>query len=156
MQIDLVDEHNFLSNEHRLLITDLLELASTVEKTPQHSEVSITIVSDAEIQEINREYRGVDRPTDVISFEMQDDLDDLPLDVQRQVGNMLGDIIVSIDRAREQAAEYNHSVEREVGFLVVHGFLHLLGYTHDSEEEEQQMFTRQKEILRQYGLKREK
>ncbi|HLR14460.1 MAG TPA: rRNA maturation RNase YbeY [Bacillota bacterium] len=155
MHIDFVDEQQYLSKEHVQLITDLLELASTIEETPQNSEVSITIVSDDEIQEINREYRGVDRPTDVISFEMQDDLKDLPMDIQHQVGNMLGDIIVSIHRAREQATEYNHSVEREVGFLVVHGFLHLLGYTHDSEEEEQQMFAKQKEILDQYGLKRE-
>lgn len=155
MHIDLVDEQNFLSEKHIQLITDVLELASTVESTPQNSEISITIVSDEEIREINREYRGVDRATDVISFEMQDDLEDLPLDVQHQVGNMLGDIVVSIDRAKEQATEYNHSVEREVGFLVVHGFLHLLGYTHDTEEEEKQMFAKQKEILDQYGLKRE-
>lgn len=155
MHIDLVDEQNFLSKNHIQLITDLLKLASTVEGTSNNCEVSITIVSDKEIQEINRAYRGINQPTDVISFEIQDDLDDLPPDVQDQVGNMLGDIIVSIDRAREQATEYNHSVEREVGFLVVHGFLHLLGYTHDTEEEEQQMFTKQKEILHQYGLKRE-
>lgn len=155
MHIDLVDEQNFLSKKHIQLITDLLKLASTVEGTSNNCEVSITIVSDKEIQEINRAYRGINQPTDVISFEIQDDLDDLPPDVQDQVGNMLGDIIVSIDRAREQATEYNHSVEREVGFLVVHGFLHLLGYTHDTEEEEQQMFTKQKEILHQYGLKRE-
>lgn len=155
MHIDLVDEEQHLTEEHVQLILDLVEFAGRIEKTPEDSEVSITIVGDNEIQKVNAMYRGIDKPTDVISFEMQDGVEDLPQDVQEQLGTVLGDIIVSIDRAKEQAKEYNHSVEREVGFLVVHGFLHLLGYTHDTEEDEQVMFDKQKEILHQYGLKRE-
>lgn len=155
MQIDIVDEGKHLTDKQIQLIIELLELAGEMEETSKDSELSITIVHDQEIKEMNHMYRGIDEPTDVISFEMQDDLEDLPIDVQEQIGNLLGDIIVSIDRAREQAKEYNHSVEREVGFLVVHGFLHLLGYTHDTQEDENEMFTKQKEILHQYGLKRD-
>lgn len=155
MQIDLVDEEGHLTDEQVQLVLEVVERASEIEQIPANSELSIAIVRDKEIKEINHTYRGIDKPTDVISFEMQDDVQYLPIDVQDHMGNILGDIVVSIDRAREQAKEFNHSVEREVGFLVVHGFLHLLGYTHDTEEDEKRMFAKQKEILHQYGLKRD-
>lgn len=154
MQIDLVDEEAHITAKQTQLVTDIVQLAGKIEKVAEDSELSITVVRDAEIQEINNTYRGINAPTDVISFEMQEDVESIPAEIQQHVGSLLGDIIISIDRAREQANEYNHSIEREVGFLVVHGFLHLLGYTHDTEEEAKQMFAKQEEILRQYGLKR--
>lgn len=154
MQIDLVDDEGVLTDEQVQLMTSIIQYAGKTENTSEQSELSITIVRDAEIKELNKTHRGIDEPTDVISFEMQDQLDDVPLAVQEQVGHMLGDIIISIDRAYEQANEYNHSIEREVGFLVVHGFLHLLGYTHETAEDEKAMFSKQNEILDHYGLKR--
>jgi probable rRNA maturation factor len=101
----------------------------------------------------------VDRPTDVLSFAMNESgegemdifLDEEELD---QFPNMLGDIIISVPRAQAQAEEYGHSLERELGFLVVHGFLHLLGYDHGTEAEEREMFGRQEEVLQKIGLTR--
>ena len=112
-----------------------------------HSEVSVTFVSNERIQEINREYRDKDTPTDVISFAMEElgegEMELIGADMPR----VLGDIIISIPKTKEQAEEYGHSFIRELGFLAVHGFLHLLGYDHMNEEEEKEMFTLQKEIL---------
>ncbi len=154
MVIDLIDQSNELTDEQAHLITSIIQFAGKMENVSDESECSITIVGDSEIQEMNQTHRGIDEPTDVLSFDMQSHLGDVPLAVQEQIGHILGDIIVSIDRAYEQANEYNHSFEREVGFLVVHGFLHLLGYTHETEVEEKIMFSKQTEILQQYGLER--
>lgn len=114
-------------------------------------EVSVLFVSDEAIHELNRTYRNVDRPTDVLSFAMQEgdafpDMDEiLP---------MLGDIVVSMDTAIRQAEAYEHSVERELAFLLVHGFLHLNGFDHADEASEQVMFGYQEEILKGLGLAR--
>jgi probable rRNA maturation factor len=122
-------------------------------------EVVVTLVNNERIHELNREYRGVDRPTDVLSFamnepgegEMEIYLDESDME---EFPNMLGDIIISLPKAQEQAEDFGHSLERELGFLVVHGFLHLLGYDHGTEEEEKEMFSRQEEVLQQIGLTR--
>ncbi len=115
-------------------------------------EVSVSFVSDAEIHELNRTYRGVDRPTDVLSFALREGEDILP--EPEDGAEMLGDIVISIPTAVRQAEEYGHSVEREVGFLLVHGFLHLLGYDHEDEESEREMFGLQDEVLEKLGLTR--
>ena len=112
--------------------------------------ISIILVKKRKIHEINRDYRGIDRPTDVITFALED-YEDITYDGYR----LLGDIYISIDKARSQAEEYGHSFLRELSFLAVHGFLHLLGYDHMEPEEEKVMFGRQELILDEFGIKRE-
>ncbi len=115
----------------------------------EDSIVSITIVDNERIHEINREYRGIDRPTDVISFAFMDE------DINPENGlTNLGEIYISIEKARVQAKEYGHSFERELCFLLVHGLLHLLGYDHMEKEEEKVMFSLQDEILESLGITR--
>lgn len=154
LMIDLVDETNQLSDEQMVEIEKLLNFAAKKESVEENSEVSVTFVSNERIHEINREYREKDAPTDVISFAMEEigegEIELIGVELPR----VLGDIIISIPRAEEQAKEYGHSFIRELGFLSVHGFLHLLGYDHMEKEEEEKMFSRQKEILDDYGLTR--
>lgn len=118
------------------------------------AEASVVFVDDAYIHRLNREYRGVDRPTDVLSFAMQEMVDEEPAineDFQAEFdedeGPLLGDIIISLETAVRQAKEYNHTLEREVAFLAVHGFLHLLGYDHMEEAETRVMCLREEAIL---------
>ncbi|PAM93050.1 rRNA maturation RNase YbeY, partial [Flavobacterium sp. IR1] len=99
-------------------------------------------------------YRGKDMPTDVISFALNDEVEDEADMIMEGMPNALGDIIISVAHISRQAEEYGHSFERELGFLVVHGFLHLLGYDHMTEQDEKAMFSRQEEILSAYGLTR--
>lgn len=103
---------------------------------------NIILVDNKMIHEINKEYRNIDKPTDVISFALEDEEKERPVGVRQ-----LGDIYISIDKAKEQAKEYNHSIIREVCFLSIHGLLHLLGYDHMKEEEEKIMFREQELIL---------
>jgi probable rRNA maturation factor len=121
-----------------------------------NGEVSVVLVSDRRIRELNRQFRGIDRPTDVLSFAMVETGEGEPCIVSRgeEVPRVLGDIVISIDTARRQAEEYGHPFARELGFLAVHGFLHLLGYDHETPEEERDMFARQEEILRRAHLSR--
>ena len=111
---------------------------------------NVIIVDNNKIHEINKEYRGIDRETDVISFALEDDKTFNTTEVR-----MLGDIYISIDKVRSQAEEYGHSVEREACYLLVHGICHLMGYDHMTEEDEEVMFGKQEEILNRYGIKRE-
>ncbi len=113
--------------------------------------MNIVFVDKEKIQEINRDYRGIDRVTDVISFALHDGVSSFELEEEEQE---LGDIFICIDRAIEQARDYGHSIEREVGFLAVHGYLHLCGYDHMNEEDEKVMFKKQDEILDKAGLTR--
>lgn len=110
---------------------------------------NIIFVGNDKIHEINKEYRKVDRVTDVISFALEDNPDIVYEDFR-----LLGDIYIAIDVAYDQAIEYNHSREREVCFLATHGVLHLLGYDHMTEEEEKEMFGLQEELLQEYGINR--
>ncbi len=110
---------------------------------------SVIFVTLEEIHELNKTYRGIDRPTDVISFALEDS-NDFEVEGLR----VLGDIYVCIDRMREQAIEYGHSEKRELSFLVCHGLLHLLGYDHMEKEEEKIMFGKQDKILERLGITR--
>ena len=110
---------------------------------------NVIIINNEEIHKINKEYRGIDRPTDVISFALEDD--DTFIKTDKRI---LGDIYISMDKAREQATEYGHSLLRELCFLTIHGMLHLLGYDHMEKEEEKVMFELQERILNDYGIKR--
>ena len=109
---------------------------------------NIIIVDNPYIHELNKNYRNIDRETDVISFALEDDKTFNPLE------RVLGDIYISIDKAKSQSEEYGHSLKRELCFLAVHGMLHLLGYDHMKEEDERVMFKLQEEILDEMGIKR--
>jgi probable rRNA maturation factor len=152
--IDTIDETNSLTEQEILQIEDLLLFAAKSEQLEEDCELSVTFVSNERIQEINREYRDKDRPTDVISFAMEEHGEGEVELVGADMPRVLGDIIISVPKAREQAEEYGHSFMRELGFLSVHGFLHLLGYDHETEEQEKEMFSRQRKILDEFGLKR--
>lgn len=109
---------------------------------------NLIIVDNNYIHELNKNYRGIDRVTDVITFALEDEKDMiLPGDFR-----MLGDVYISIDKAISQAEEYGHLLTRELCFLAVHGFYHLLGYDHMTKEEEEVMFKKQEEVLEEYGI----
>ena len=111
---------------------------------------NLIIVDNEYIHELNRTYRNIDRETDVITFALEDE-DSIVLPSDERV---LGDIYISIDKAESQAEEYGHSLLRELSFLAVHGFYHLLGYDHMTEEDEKVMFKKQEEVLSEYGISR--
>lgn len=155
MHIDFHDKTNSVTADYVDLIDRLIQYAAESEKITEEAEMSITFVDNAEIQVINRNYRQKDVPTDVISFAMQEEGEGEQQIIGEEIPIVYGDIIISVDKAKEQAEEYQHSVERELGFLALHGFLHLLGYDHMNEADEKKMFGRQEEILNGFGLKRE-
>ena len=135
-----IDEINVLNDYVKYLVKKL-EL--------EKCEFNIIIVNNERIHEINREYRNVDRVTDVISFAMEDNMD-----IKYEDFRLLGDIYISIDKCYEQALEYGHSNVREICFLATHGILHLLGYDHMKEDEEEIMFKLQDELLDGFDIKR--
>ncbi|MFA6848874.1 MAG: rRNA maturation RNase YbeY [Selenomonadaceae bacterium] len=117
------------------------------------AEVSITLTNNAYIHTLNKTYRQIDRPTDVLSFALNEGLE--PDIVDGPEINILGDIIISVERATEQACEYGHSLKREMVFLTVHGMLHLLGYDHMEESDRVEMQKEEKYIMENIGIKRE-
>ena len=132
------------------ILKPLLEFARKKENLEDTElEFSVIIVDNKRIHEINKEYRGIDRPTDVISFALEDN-EEIEFDHYR----VLGDIYISIDKVKEQAQAYGHSEKRELAFLTIHGFLHLLGYDHMEPEDEKVMFGKQEEILNEFGITR--
>lgn len=120
----------------------------------EDAQVSVTLVDNDAIREINNEHRGIDRATDVLSFPLGDEDS---FDTDPETGAiLLGDIVISLERAEEQAKEYGHSFYREVAFLITHSLFHLLGYDHvDSEEDEKIMFAKQDKVLQKLGITRE-
>lgn len=154
LEIDYIDETQELDKETLEVILQLLHVAAKEESVDENSELSLSFVDNNRIHEINREYRGIDRPTDVISFALEEQTEEEMDIVGNDLPRVLGDIIISIPKAKEQAEEYGHSFIRELGFLAVHGFLHLLGYDHGTNEEEREMFHKQEEILKEFGLTR--
>ena len=110
---------------------------------------NVIIVDNSKIHQINKEYRGIDRETDVISFALEDDKSFNRTDIR-----VLGDIYISYDKVVSQSKEYGHSFKRELFFLALHGLLHLLGYDHQTKEEEKIMFGKQEEVLSFYGIER--
>ena len=135
----------------RALVRRAAKAALEYEKVTFVPEISVTFTDNEGIRELNAAHRNIDRPTDVLSFPLfeKEDLADA------SDGDALGDIVISLERAREQANEYGHSYEREVAFLTVHSMLHLLGYDHEiSEKDEKEMFEKQEEILKTIGLGR--
>ena len=160
----MVDETGQVLEEILKQTQEILEFAA--QKTgKEKKEMAVTFVSNERSHELNLEYRDTDRPTDVISLEYKPELDiavdeedllDHPelAEMLEDFDAYIGELFISVDKAREQAEEYGHSFEREMGFLAVHGFLHINGYDHYTPEEEAEMFGLQEEILTAYGLTR--
>ena len=150
--MDVLFENNTNEEINYKLIENVISEALRYEGVNDNTEVSVTIVDNEEIRKINNKFRNIDRATDVLSFPLIDfDNESLPEDGSKIY---LGDIIISIERAKEQAKEYGHSLDREIGFLTAHSMLHLLGYDHMVPEEEKEMFAQQEEILNNLGLRR--
>jgi probable rRNA maturation factor len=154
MHIDFLDQTRSVPSDYIDLLQQLIIYTAREEGISREAEISINFVDNNEMKELNRNYRQKDEPTDVISFAMQESVEEEPKIVGEDIPLTLGDIVISIDKAKEQAEEYNHSLERELGFLAVHGFLHLLGYDHINKEDEVVMFKRQEEILGGFGIER--
>ena len=142
--------------DYQALMRRVMEQVLEYERCPYEVEVNVVITDNEEIQKVNREYREIDRATDVLSFPMVEyekpgDFSKVEEDemlFHPETGElMLGDIMISIDKVYAQAAEFGHSVERELGFLTAHSMLHLCGYDHMEEEERQVMEAKQKEIM---------
>ncbi|MCB5092974.1 rRNA maturation RNase YbeY [Streptococcus mutans] len=164
MYIEMIDETNQVSEGIKNQTLDILEFAA--QKTgKEDKEMAVTFVTNERSHELNLKYRDTNRPTDVISLEYkpesslsfdEEDLSDDPdlAEVLTEFDAYIGELFISVDKAREQAQEYGHSFEREMGFLAVHGFLHINGYDHYTPQEEKEMFSLQEEILDAYGLKR--
>lgn len=131
------------------MVKDVLNYAIKKENL-EHVIFNVIIVDNQYIHELNRNYRHIDRETDVITFALEDEKDMIMPDSER----VLGDIYISIDKAKSQAEEYGHSLLRELTFLAVHGFYHLLGYDHISKEEEEVMFSKQEEVLHECKIER--
>lgn len=155
---DLQDKINIGEDILRLLET-AVEYSLAQEGFATPSEIDVLLVDDERIREINREQRNLDKPTDVLSFPLVDMVDgeirsnegDFDLDEELL---LLGDIVISVEKALHQAEEYGHSIERELAFLVTHGVFHLLGYDHMTEEEEKRMIGKQESVLIAMNLSR--
>jgi probable rRNA maturation factor len=137
----------------KMLIRRAIEATLAYEQYGNDAEVSVTLTDSENIQDLNLRFRGIDAPTDVLSFPLFDfegETDEPPVD---EVLNMLGDIVLNLERTKSQAEEFGHSFEREAAFLTVHSMLHLLGYDHEtSEEDEADMRARQRAIMADMGL----
>ena len=159
MDLEIYDETQKVSPAKLQMIEDLLNFAGKYIDLPDNTEMSVTLMDNERIHQINKQYRGVDKPTDVISFAIEEENPDeldiiLPEDADFEMPKNIGDIMISMDKVAEQAEYLGHSQDRELGFLVVHGFLHLNGYDHMKASDEKEMFGLQREILDAYGLKR--
>ena len=127
------------------------EATLAYEGVDNDAEVSITFTDDESIHSLNLEYRGIDRPTDVLSFPLEDNIKN-----SRGSGLiMLGDIVISIEKVKGQAEEYGHSFERELSYMIVHGFYHLMGYDHIEEEDKIVMRPKEEYILNKLGIRRD-
>jgi len=176
LSLEWLDEREGGGGEREEKWIDLLERLLVIAGRKEEVErgiVTLTLTDDEGIRELNRQYRGLDKPTDVLSFSLiegeqadiryEDEYESFEegeegWEDEEKAGDpfsdLLGDIVISVPRAEAQAEEYGHSFERELGFLFVHGFLHLLGYDHGDEDEEKAMFAKQEEVLREAGLER--
>lgn len=154
MFIDFHDNTKSVPTDYVDLLQRLIIFTAEQEGVTKEAEVSVNFVDDKKIQELNRNYRQKDTPTDVISFALQESVEGEIDIIGEDIPLTLGDIVISVDRAKEQAKDYNHSYERELAFLTVHGFLHLLGYDHMTEVEETIMFAKQEAYLGDFGIER--
>ena len=142
IKVNLINEFEFTFKEEKI-VKKIIKTICKVEKVKGKHVVSIIIVDNQKIHEINKQYRNIDRPTDVISFAAIDGEETLPEE--------MGDIFISYEKIIEQAKEYEHSILREFAFLVTHGMYHLLGYDHMNQEDEKIMFGKQEKIFYRYS-----
>ena len=152
MELIIDDRQDKLKVSEELIekIKEIIVKCLDYEGYDNHYEVSLSFVDNKEIHDLNKQFRGIDRPTDVLSFPMLSDEFDIELEEES-----LGDIVISLEKALEQSKEYNHSFEREVCFLVCHSTFHLLGYDHDTEENTKQMRSKEEYILNELNITRE-
>ena len=144
--------YEIINNYHEKIdIKNLNQLVDNIVKRFSLEEAlfNIILVDNEYIHKLNKEYRNIDRETDVITFALEDNMD-----IQPEI-RILGDIYISIDKAKSQAIEYGHSFKRELSFLIVHGILHLLGYDHQNKEDEKIMFELQDKILEEANIRRD-
>lgn len=161
------DRQDILKVDESLLkvVEEIIDYGVRAEEVTMPYEISLTFVDNEEIREINRDNRGIDKATDVLSFPMLEygekkvfkecykDYEFTPIDLDE--GNLvLGDIVISLERAREQSVEFNHSFQREVCYLIIHSILHLLGYDHMEEDDKARMRKREEEILNEFSISR--
>jgi probable rRNA maturation factor len=154
--LDIAWEEESIPFEKREPLTVLLNQAVKegirLSGGSDNSEVSVMLVDDQRIRALNLEYRGIDHPTDVLSFALQEEMEEEP-DSQLK-DEILGDVVISVPRARAQAEEYGHTFERELVYLAVHGTLHLLGYNHEEETDKQEMRQKEEEVMALLKLER--
>lgn len=137
----------------KMLIREAIETTLDFEDYRNICEVSVTFTDNEGIRELNKKFRQIDAPTDVLSFPLLDYEGESEEPASDDIMNMLGDIVISLERAKEQSVQFGHSFKREVAFLCVHSMLHLLGYDHEtSEEDDKNMRARQSEIMKIMGL----
>jgi probable rRNA maturation factor len=156
METMIIDQQNKVSYNEELqnVIMNVASAAAKLQNLPEKSELSLLLVDDSYIQELNSIYRGQNSVTDVLSFAMNELSEDEPdFDFSNEL-NVLGDIVISLERAQSQSEEYGHSLSRELGFLVAHGMLHLMGFDHETEAEEKVMRDIEEKILQSVKLER--
>jgi len=157
--IENIQDKKEFTNDIEALIKKTCEECLKAEQFQYEAEISILIVDNEQIREMNKEHRNIDKATDVLSFPMTD-IEEGKFNAPLQVydfedGNLiLGDIVLSLEKAYEQAAEYGHAIEREIAFLISHGVYHLLGFDHESEAQEKIMMYKQDKVLASMGLER--
>jgi len=156
METMIINQQNKINygKDLQQVIVNVCNTVAKVGRLPKSSEVSIMIVDNSYIQELNFIYRQQNRPTDVLSFAMNELSDEEPEYDSSMEVNILGDIVISLEQAVLQSQDYGHSLERELGYLVAHGMLHLLGYDHELEEEAQVMRALEEKIMQMVKLER--
>ena len=152
LTIDFIDDRNVVDSDVKEKTEELLKYAYDYLNQKGAAELSVSYVDNAEIEELNANYRDKDSVTDVISFAMEDEEDNI---IHEEAGRVLGDIIIADEVARAQATDYGHSDMREFVFLALHGFLHLMGYDHMTDEDEKEMNALQDAILNDFGIARD-
>ena len=153
MELIFENDYDQLFDKYEAIFIDLAEYTVNLLQRNDNFSLEVNFVDNETIHQINRDYRNIDRPTDVISFAF---LDEVEGEININYGDhmfLLGEILISLDQAKLQAEEYKHSLHREICFLFIHGLLHLLGYDHMNKEDEDKMFGIQKEILEELGIK---
>ncbi|GEO77986.1 metalloprotease [Companilactobacillus mindensis DSM 14500] len=156
MDLEIFNDDNLIDQDRENWIKDIVQFAFNKLELKDNTQLSIHIVTKDKIHEINKKYRDTDRATDVISFAINDGEDSLDY-LEAQIPDLpvdLGDLFISVEIVAEHAKEYEHSFDRELGYTIVHGILHLNGYDHIKPEDEKVMIGLQEKILSAYGLEK--